>query len=100
MSSLPSLPHKLETLICDNNNLTCLPDLPSSLRYINCSYNNLIETNLERLLLTQHNQKRRDLGLPIVEEIVDDQNIRHRWMLLQYELDSDEYNKAAREIID
>ena len=99
LSCLPtSLPHTLRLLSCYNNNLTCLPVLPPSLRVLSCRYNNLAETRFSEILLIQHNQKRIDLGLPVVTKIEGDQNIRHRWMLLQYDLDGVEYKKAAREI--
>lgn len=100
LTSLPKrLPHNLSFLDCRNNNLRYLPFFPVSLQYLACSNNYLPENAYHKILLQQHNQKRRDLGLPIVEKLEEDWDIRHRWTLLQYELDSEEYNKAEREMI-
>jgi len=35
-------PPNLDTLICNNNNLSVLPPLPSSMRYLDCKYNPLV----------------------------------------------------------
>ena len=79
--ALPKLPDKLRALFCDGNKLTCIPFLPQSLKFLNCLNNNLPETNGRKILLQQHNQRRVDLGLEIVDEIENDQEIRHRWAL-------------------
>lgn len=116
--SLPILPKNLQSLDCSYNNLTYIPNLPDSLVSLNCENNKLsslpiispflsslcyrnnglYEFNIDEILLRQHNQKRWDLGLEAVEEIEGDEDIRHRWMLLQYDLDSEEYKKAEREM--
>lgn len=43
LTSLPSLPAKLETLICGDNQLTSLPVLPSSLIILRCYKNKLTQ---------------------------------------------------------
>ena len=79
------------------NNI-CFTIFTFQLEMFACRYNYLSEMRLDEILLQQHNQRRRDLGLEAVEEIEDDEDIRHRWTLFQYQLDSEEYHKAEREI--
>ena len=98
LTSLPKLPASLKVLICHDNNLTSLPFLPRDLVDLDCRNNKLHETRLDEILLQQHNQRRKDLGLSTGEKIWNDEDIRYRWMLLQYDLDGEEYKKAAREM--
>ena len=98
LTSLPHLPDSLQELGCYNNKLTSLPHLPDSLQEL-WSYNDtLTETDLTTIKLFQHNENRKDLGLPIVEQIENDQEIRRDWMIWQYRLDGEKYNKAREHI--
>ena len=102
LTFISSIPPTLEYLYCHDNNLDSLPLIPASLAHIECRNNNFAEIRLEKILLNQHNQRRADLGLSPVKSLVevDFKDTWHRWTLLQYQLDSEEYNKAAKEIIE
>ena len=53
LTSLPTLPESLDTLICNFNHLTSFPTLPSTLKYLDCSYNYLTPLpNLPNSLIT------------------------------------------------
>ena len=88
----------LQDLDCCNNKLTSFPLLPQYIDRV-CFDNNCIpDVPLGKILLQQHNQRRTDLGLKTVKKIENNDEIWHRWTLLQYQLDSEEYQKAAKEI--
>ena len=105
-NQLTSLPHltTLKELDCTNNQLTSLPPLPETLEELYCdklpSFSDLpwgLE-NMEKEQLDQHNKKRIDLQMEIVETLPDKKtwdeiNERHtNWL---YRIGGEKYNGAV-----
>lgn len=127
LTSLPKLPAKLICLGCENNRLTELPKLPKTLKELSCEMNQLkilpdIPLECESLFcwanpcdwicgsdeitgydnsynvrLKQYNTKRTKLGLPLADDIPEDEewdDVHEKYTLLQYEPGGDIFNEC------
>ena len=88
LTTLPKLPETITFISCGNNEITSLPEIPDSLKTIWCRHNkmgleNSHDDNLKLTRLNQHNEKRRCLGLDIVEQLPSKEEviqIRQLWL--------------------
>lgn len=119
LTELPTLPSKLTSLVCFRNKLLSLPELPDSLVELSC-YGNSIErlpnlpvsltrlkdlnhvlnkSGLTKIKLSQHNKKRKKLGLFEVCLLPNEEHqhrINRDYTLLKYDIGGDKYKEALQ----
>ena len=95
------LPPNLVTFYCDINKLTIFPDFPISLKYLSCLLNPCPLRDINSIKLSQHNKKRKKLGLELLDKIPKKHvlaEINERYIISQYEPGGDMFEKSQQEI--